>query len=169
MKTSLIKSILFSMVLLITCSSCERWLQKHYSLHIKNNSYFDTYCYFYLAWQGGPDGVVYPDTLLYFDKSELVFIKNGDYFRTSRSASPIIDWVASLPKDTLSIFYFQADTINKYSWEEIRHDYKVLCRYDLSSEDIRLLYDKYGIPEIPYPPTAAMKNMKMYPPYGSSK
>ena len=36
-----------------------------------------------------------------------------------------------LPKDTLSIFIFSTDTLNKYSWEEVRRDYKILRRYDL--------------------------------------
>jgi hypothetical protein len=77
MKTVLIKSILFGMVWLIACSSCEHWVHQRYPLHIKNNSSFDIYCYFYLVWQGGSDGVVYPDTLLSFDKNKLVSIKYG--------------------------------------------------------------------------------------------
>ena len=70
------------------------------------------------------------------------------------------------PIDTVSIFYFHADTINKYSWEIIQRDYKILRRYDLSSQDIVTLKDHRGIPEIPYPPDERMKDMKMYPPYG---
>jgi hypothetical protein len=58
------------------------------------------------------------------------------------------------------------DTINKYSWEEIQRDYKVLRRYDLSVEDFNLLYKKNGDSEILYPPDERMKYMKMYPPYG---
>jgi hypothetical protein len=50
------------------------------------------------------------------------------------------------------IYIFNQDTLNKYTWEEIQREYKVLQRYDLSSEDINLLYNKYKVPEIPYPP-----------------
>jgi hypothetical protein len=37
-----------------------------------------------------------------------------------------------LKTDTLSYFIFSADTLAKYDWETIRHDYKVLRRYDLA-------------------------------------
>ena len=68
--------------------------------------------------------------------------------------------IESLPKDTLSIFIFSTDTLNKYSWEEVRRDYKILRRYDLSIQDLELLdYKVY------YPPTPAMSRMKMYPKY----
>jgi hypothetical protein len=78
---------------------------------------------------------------------------------------PLENYFHKIPSDTLSVFYFHVDTINKYSWEEIRQGYKVLRRYDLSIDDLYLLYNKYDIPEIPYPPDERMKNMKMYPPY----
>ena len=67
----------------------------------------------------------------------------------------------SLPKDTLSIFIFSTDTLNKYSWEEVRRDYKILKWYDLSYEDCKLLKFR-----VPYPPTPAMSRMKMYPKCG---
>ena len=41
-------------------------------------------------------------------------------------------------------------------------DYLVLRRYDLTPADLELLNW-----EIPYPPDERMKNMKMWPPYGS--
>lgn len=63
-----------------------------------------------------------------------------------------------LPRDTLSIFIFHTDTLNKYPWEKIRDEYKILKRYDLSFEDIKRLGYK-----VPYPPSPEMANMKMYP------
>jgi hypothetical protein len=66
-----------------------------------------------------------------------------------------------LPKDTLSVFIVNNDTINKYSWDGIRENYNILIRYDLSLKNLKNL--KYTIP---YPPTDAMRDMKMYPPYG---
>ncbi|NLL27401.1 MAG: hypothetical protein GX259_01250 [Bacteroidales bacterium] len=41
-----------------------------------------------------------------------------------------------LPKDTLSIFIFDSDTLAKYSWDRIRSDYNILKRYDLSLKDL---------------------------------
>lgn len=41
-----------------------------------------------------------------------------------------------LPVDTLSLFVFQADTIQKYNWQEIRAGYKILKRFDISQKDL---------------------------------
>ena len=46
------------------------------------------------------------------------------------------DLFKKMPKDTLSIYIFNADTLSKYSWEEIRNGYKVLRRYDISIQDV---------------------------------
>jgi hypothetical protein len=163
MKKLSIINVIFCLILL-SCG-CKNWVERHYELEIKNSSSINVYTYFYLVWEGGPDGAIYPDTLLSFDKRELICINSGEKFRTSRPVVPIIEWISSLPKDTLSVYYFHPDTLQKYSWEEIQREYKVLRRYDLSVEDIILLQNKYGVPEIPYPPNERMKNMKMYPPY----
>lgn len=70
------------------------------------------------------------------------------------------DLFSYLPQDTLSMYFFAQDTLNKYSWEEIQAGYKVLQRYDISLQDlIRLDYT------IAYPPDERMKHIKMYPPF----
>jgi hypothetical protein len=106
----------------------------------------------------------YPDTIIFFDKP-LRYIKAQSYVVDDYCEKTIEQILRDIPSDTLSIFYFHSDTLNKYSWEEIQRDYRILQRYDLSIEDIHVLYDQYDIPEIPYPPTEIMKNMKMYPSY----
>jgi hypothetical protein len=155
--------VIFSLILLLEC--CKGFAEEHYNLQIKNNSSFNICCYFYLVWEGGNNGVVYPDTLLSFNKNELIYVNSEEKFTTSRPARPITEWVSSLPKDTISFYFFRADLLAEYSWEEIQCEYNILQRYDLSVEDIHALENQYGIPIIPYPPTEAMKNMKMYPPY----
>ncbi len=68
-----------------------------------------------------------------------------------------------LPKDTLSIFIFNMDDLTQNSsWDELTYGKRFLQRYDMSLEDMKGLGSK-----VPYPPTEVMKNMKMYPPYGS--
>jgi len=62
--------------------------------------------------------------------------------------------------DTLSFFILSPDTILKYGWEDVRKNYRILKRYDLSYSDVESLDFK-----IYYPPTQAMKHMKMYPLY----
>jgi hypothetical protein len=145
---------------------CCKWLQSRYSLQINNNSGNNICCYFYLVWEGGNEGVVYPDTIISFDKKDLICINSGEKIRTSRALVPIIEWISTLPGDTLSVYFLSSDTLSKYSWEDVQQKYKILQRYDLSAEDIQILYGKNDVPEIPYPPTEAMKEMKMYPPYG---
>ncbi|MBS1748662.1 MAG: hypothetical protein JST63_02035 [Bacteroidetes bacterium] len=52
---------------------------------------------------------------------------------------PIRNWkelFEQLPADTLSLFVFHADTIQKYGWQEIRNEYKILKRIDLSQRDV---------------------------------
>ncbi len=63
-------------------------------------------------------------------------------------------------RDTLSFFFLSPDTIAKYGWEDVRENYRILKRYDLSFSDVESLdFTIY------YPPTNAMRYMKMYPPF----
>lgn len=64
--------------------------------------------------------------------------------------------------DTVSVFVFNKDTFEMYGYENVRQNYRILVRYDLSISDIRSLQFC-----LPYPPDESMKNMKMYPPYES--
>ena len=65
-----------------------------------------------------------------------------------------------LPKDTLSVFIISCDTLNKYGYDVVAKENKILVRYDLSIPDLeRMGYN------IPYPPAPWMKEMKMYPSY----
>ena len=103
----------------------------------------------------------YPDTLLPANRNETLFLGTSKQtiYMTGISYEKTIKGTA---KDTLSIFIMNVDTLRKYTWDEVRQNYKILQRYDFSLQDLRLL--NYTIP---YPPTMEMKNMKMYPPYGS--
>ena len=101
-------------------------------------------------------GILYPDTAISKTKRGALY-KAGDtfYYTINTAKESILN-----QHGTVSLFIFDADTFNIYSWEEIRNGYKILQRYDISVEDFKAL--RYNIS---YPPTEAMKNMKMYPPY----
>uniref|UniRef100_A0AB33JEV0 Lipoprotein n=4 Tax=unclassified Prevotella TaxID=2638335 RepID=A0AB33JEV0_9BACT len=62
-----------------------------------------------------------------------------------------------IPSDTLMVFVFDAEKLEKKN-----PDAKIyfLARYDLSLEDL-----KHCNWVLTYPPTEAMKDVKMYPPY----
>jgi len=117
----------------------------------------------------GHDGqTVYPDTTLPVDINKAHIMVASPHKKQSLlvyDPRPYEDVIKSLPKDTLSIFIINIDTLFKYDWDVIIRDYKILRRYDLSLPDIRCLFVN-STPVIPYPPDERMKNMKMYPPYG---
>jgi hypothetical protein len=64
--------------------------------------------------------------------------------------------------DTLRIFILSPDTISKYGWENVRTNYRILVRYDLSYSNIE---NESGNILLSYPPTPDMRNIKMFPPY----
>ena len=60
----------------------------------------------------------------------------------------------------MSVFIFDSEILENIEWKEIRDNYMILKRYDLSLEDLQKLdFTLY------YPPTEEMKDIKMYPPY----
>ena len=103
---------------------------------------------------------MYPDTLIVKDKPHLMITQ-------SMTSSKDFDWgtwkerFRELKNDTLSVFIFHTDTLNKYTWDEVRDGYMILKRYDLSFDDI------HRLDFISYPPDETMKDVKMFPPFGS--
>jgi len=130
--------------------SCEWFAEGVYSIRIYNNSN-DTVRYY--------ESYNYPDTSLSHNKPILIGINPQDYgFWDSKK-----EWKKVLvsPHDTASIFFLR-ERVYFDNWDEIKNEYHhVLKRYDLSLPDLQRL--KW---EVFYPPTEAMKDMKMYPPYG---
>jgi len=154
MKTTL---YLLATLFLSECQFGERT----YKFNIRNGTN-DTIQY-YRAHSEDYFHYVYPDTTIIEEKFDLsspsgrirpkMTLQLGGF-------SPVENVFKTYKNDTLSIFFFNRDTLRKYPWETIRKDYNILKRYDLSIQDIQLL--DY---EISYPPNEAMKEMKMYPPY----
>jgi len=133
-------------------------MDRKYPLYVQNNSDHSIKVYFndnsdYLA--------LYPDTLLsgYTDRlREILIGENVSVAGGSASWKDVFK--VTVPFDTLSLFVFHTDTLNKYSWAEVQTSYKILKRYDLSLEDLEHLDYKLS-----YPPDAKMSGVKMYPPY----
>jgi hypothetical protein len=152
-------SILGLSIAMLFFQSCP---EQEYCWYLDNNS-SDT-LFVYVAFAFCP--TVYPDTVI---SDEMSFI-GGFPPKTKLSIRPTpTDWkktVKKLPKDTLSVYIMSIDTFLIYTGQEIKDDYKVSVRYDLSIRDIEKLLDDEGLPTIPYPPDERMKDMKMYPLYG---
>lgn len=147
MKTNIL--IFINTLLFISCE----FPNQTYKFRIVNNSektlYFD---------RSISNRSVYPDTLISETKVQLKVSPHTTSYQGGLISTEEVFKKYSI--DTLSIYFFDADIVDNYSWETIREEYKILKRYDLSIEDIQLL--DY---EIPYPPTEVMKGMRMYPPY----
>lgn len=131
-------------------------MDKIYSISIENNTSHKID--FYAARNGMEH--VYSDTLINSTPIVRTVVSNS----SASIAYSSIPWSVEfkkLPKNTLSIYIFEADTISKYPWQVIRDDYKILKRYDLSIKDLEMLDYK-----IPYPENTKMQKIKMYPKYG---
>ena len=163
----------FNLILLFwvtMCISCVDLLSlfgpPSYSYRITNNAEYDICVGIWWGWVFSGE-YQYPDTSL-LEWDGLSFIKANSYHRGDFK-HPLDKLITrDIPSDTISIFFFHADTIIMNHWQLIRRDYNILRRYDLSSQDIVKLKEAHGgrFPEIPYPPDERMKNMKMWPPYG---
>jgi hypothetical protein len=134
MKTTLNLIGMIGILLITVCSQCENTaMDKSYEINLINRSGHNIGYYFAT---GGKYGTCYPDSLP----------KTNDYIVNDISKvlrpgyESHLSWESffqELPKDTLSVFIFHTDTLNKYPWEEVRNGYMILKRYDLSLDDLK--------------------------------
>lgn len=114
------------------------------------------------------DGVnsrfAYPDTLLQAKldtfclkenipsySSKLIYSGQGNYDMTLSSFLKI---------ERLSIYVFSQSEVMDKGWDSIVKNNQYLVRYDLLADDLEMLNG-----EVHYPPTASMREVRMYPPY----
>lgn len=126
------KSILIStLAIILLAISCDK--DKSYTIKVENNSLKGIQV---TAGSPGYGMFSYPDTTLPIKKPSLTYIEANDYnYLINR-----FKWEEEIPKllkDTLSIYFFNADTINAYGWDKIQSNYKVMRRYDLSVQDLQ--------------------------------
>ena len=114
--------------MLLCGNHCENFVDHVYRIRVQNNSN-DT-IQFYESYN-------YPDTSIDVEKPRLIMVYPSEY--GSLDSKEPWNEVLVPPKDTLSIFILSKDTVDKYSWEEIRKSYNILKRYDLSLEDLEYL------------------------------
>lgn len=121
--------ILTVITLIFSSSSCKKPLgAKHvHSFWIENKSGLD------ISYQLG---LVYPDTTIPNEESNLLRLEPGSK-RPHDYETEIEEFIEQLPGDTLSVFFFDDDTLGRYSFEEIQNNYSILIRKDVSIEDLR--------------------------------
>ncbi|MCL2040056.1 MAG: hypothetical protein FWG85_06475 [Bacteroidetes bacterium] len=154
------KHLLFVIILFLLCYRCS--CEDYNNIEICNNS--NQTIYF-------TQGINYPDTTLennpnYIDsKGNRTYIAGSSYnrifpFKTNFTTFHPYKSEFRYLYDTLMVFLFDGYIIDHTIPEIIEKNYLVLQRYDLSLSDLEKLNWK-----IYYPPTEAMKDMKMWPPY----
>ncbi|MBS1654385.1 MAG: hypothetical protein JSU05_06060 [Bacteroidetes bacterium] len=135
MKTSL--NFLFGMALISLCflsGKCRKDSENcHYKIGIHNNSSVSIF----IKWQ-----LNYPDTSI-LDPSPLL---QGAYYEVtpgrndfSISSNDCFEDIYRFRSvsDTIMFFVFQSDTLRANTWDNIKMNYKILKRYDLSLFDLR--------------------------------
>ena len=158
--------------------------EPHYMRFMRNNS--NLFIFTYQAANTKDCPTVYPDTLLpvIFNTQENRFFiyENPDMDNTTDTLGIICpgtfreDYCSfwgnthprfqreyfekEFPAGYYSVFILSYETYLEKGWEGIRDDYDILVRYDLTYDNLKALNDT-----IPFPPSEAMKEMKMWPPY----
>ena len=157
-------------MLLLACGQESFDLPESTYLNFTNNSKDSLYTY--IALGDRPWSITaYPDTLL--PPSDTTFIGKKAHILPlhkwhSAETDSLVSFIGDqkyylqerLPKDTLSVFIISCDTLNKYGYDVVAKENRILVRYDLSIPDLeRMNYN------IPYPPALWMKETKMFPSY----
>jgi hypothetical protein len=127
MKGIFLKAIL----VLYLFSSCEETKFTVDRIIIENKS--NHKIQFFAATQGS--AFLYPDTTLPTKKEVGLVIPPGlsGYIDTGSWEQEY----TKLPSDKMSIYIFDSDTLKKYDWENVRINYRVLKRYDLTLHDLQ--------------------------------
>lgn len=111
------KRIFINIFVLIYLTSCLP-VDKRYPIWIKNNT--NNGIYFFVN--------NYIDTLLPQTDKYVILINANDKISIDSNQPWEEVFSAEYPKDTLQIFYFNVDSINKYDWNTIRNEYMVMDR-----------------------------------------
>jgi len=184
MKIRTIITLLLSTLCLMGCQFLAMDAEPHYMRTIVNYSDFDIFTYQAANTSDCP--TVYPDTLLpaFFNTEDNRFFayndpetgKETDTLGIIRPGTYREDYCSfwgnthprfqreyfekEFPAGYYSVFILSYETYLEKGWEGIRDDYDILVRYDLTYDNLEALNDT-----IPFPPSEAMKDMKMWPPY----
>ena len=164
-------SISFMLIVCLLFSGCDGYLKDiRYDLTFENNADYSISIYsllippYYLA-----NPIVYPDTSLPIRKPLLNMEEIRPHgFRVYGFLSEDYPSIYEIYNtDTISFFVFSTDSLDLLGWNSVRNSYNVLQRYDISVNEYVSLYNnlKWDFPC--FPPSQEMRDMKMWPPYGT--
>lgn len=156
--TTLPKTVcLVSLILPLIISGCkDRFPVRVETIHVVNNA--DHAIQSAVPYTDGP---FYPDTAL----TEIVTWSMQETppgriaYYDHHGKGSLAALIESTPEGLISIYVFHPDTLAIHSNQVIIDGYKVLARYDLTLGDLETL-DFF----VPYPPSDAMGEMRVYVP-----
>ena len=156
--------IIFFICVVVLCPSC-RFLpyeQGVRGIYLKNESGYMLSCF---VADGINSGFSYPDTLLPAYPNPFCIansiLESGWIFGRKGSWESILSYTHS---GVLSVYIFKQEDVDNLGWKYLSEHNGYLVRYDLRLNDLRLLNDT-----LYYPPTPAMKDINMFPPYEKVK
>ena len=155
------RSIIFFICVVVLCPSC--YEPGDIGLFLRNESGNELSCF---VADEINSGFSYPDTLLPANpnpfciadniiESGWIFGRRGDDWKS------ILSYTRS---GTLSVYIFKQEDVDNLGWEYLSEHNGYLVRYDLRSDDLKLLSGT-----LYYPPTMVMRNIHMFPPYEKVK
>lgn len=123
------------LILIVLMASCCESTDIELTIRIDNNSNHAISTFIALP---NDVGVAYPDTTLPFNEISMQTAAPGqsNYYDFGFSGEELF---STLPSDTMSVYFFSTDTLNNNTWEEIRENYLVLRRDDLTFEDLEAM------------------------------
>jgi hypothetical protein len=148
-------SLLLGLVsLLLLFGSCEKFADRWYFIRVENNSSYPIY--YHAAY-------ILPDTMLSVNKPDwLRRVAPGEMreFYDHEIGDPKFE---RMYNERLTLFILDESVVDTCDWRYIRENNMILRRYEFL---IKELYADNGR-NVFYPPDERMKDIKMYPPYGS--
>ena len=155
---SLILMTLFFATMAFTCTKEDE--NHHSTIRVVNNSDKSIYAYGSHTYPDtfggmGGGGLSSPYEFKVDPNVENKYaLRLGGYYETE-----FRDW--EIPSDTLIVYVFDAELLEAH----VTHvQNTVIQRYDLSLQDLQQVNWK-----LTYPPSPNMRDMKMYPPYGTNE
>jgi len=114
----------FILSLILFCNAgCDKLVDYSLFIKIQNNSSDTIRCF---------ASYNYPDTSLPFNKPSLQMIRPQGYTKIEDTKLENVS-----TKDTILVFILREDTVDKYSWDVIRSQYKILKRYNVTISDLQ--------------------------------
>ena len=159
------------MLLVYFFSGCDGYFKDtRTDMTFKNNADYSIsiYSVLIIPWDYSAP-LLYPDTTLPLQKpsSKIRNISPHGFIIYNSTVVDVSSQYRNYNTDTISFFVFSTDSMESLGWDSIRSTYGILQRYDISLNEYLSLYSNHPWKLPCFPPSSEMRNIKMWPPYGT--